>query len=395
MASVRKRVRVEATARRPGVQDDWVPRHSPWVPAGETYLGCSGPDAIKPKRDGRVVVGALTPCLGCGGAEQTLRMLVQYTDHSRIEWAGVWLDNPWSIDPVLADAVRAICPVVTGWNACQRLLDVCDLAYTWGIRKSGKLFEGRKALRVLCSHGSDPFFTRSALEDAATAHVLVAVADSAIAPYPESERSRVTVIWNAAEAERVRAKATREEMRNSWGVTDGMFVFGAHTRFSKEKEVHRMVAALPHVPDHFRLVLAGWGMQEGDLKSLAVRLGQAHKLIMPGVTRDVGGFLIGLDRYISTSPSEGCSLALNEALVAGTPAVSTQTGLLKSHPELARIIPKHPDGKQVARALVDDAQHDEEARARAARARAYALEHLTEESYGRKWTDLLVKAAAE
>lgn len=82
---------------------------------------------------------------------------------------------------------------------------------------------------------------------------------------------------------------------------------------------------LGHHPDAI-LVLAGAGELQGSLEEQAKILGVAESIRFLGMRDDIPLLLGAADIYISTSFSEGMSVALLEAMGAGLPIVATAVG---------------------------------------------------------------------
>jgi glycosyltransferase involved in cell wall biosynthesis len=72
-----------------------------------------------------------------------------------------------------------------------------------------------------------------------------------------------------------------------------------------------------------RLVILGEGEEHGALLSLAKELGVAEDVLLPGVVDNPIAWFAKSDLFVLASRSEGLSLVLIEALVAGVPIVST------------------------------------------------------------------------
>ncbi len=72
-----------------------------------------------------------------------------------------------------------------------------------------------------------------------------------------------------------------------------------------------------------RLVILGEGEEHDALLSLAQELGVAEHVLLPGVVDNPIAWFAESDLFVLSSRSEGLSLVLLEALVAGVPIVST------------------------------------------------------------------------
>ena len=98
---------------------------------------------------------------------------------------------------------------------------------------------------------------------------------------------------------------------------------GMAARFSPEKDQPTLVRALALLPDRYRLVLAGQGPLEADLKSLAAEHGLAERVVFAGVARDMPAFFENLDVYVQSSNADGFSLVSAEAMASGLPTLAS------------------------------------------------------------------------
>lgn len=103
-------------------------------------------------------------------------------------------------------------------------------------------------------------------------------------------------------------------------------------RFVPEKDLagalealRRARAALDGGPE-LRLLLAGHGPLEGELRAEIARLGLAHAVELVVDPRDPPALFERADVYLSTSRFEGLSNSILEAMDAGLPIVATDVG---------------------------------------------------------------------
>lgn len=85
----------------------------------------------------------------------------------------------------------------------------------------------------------------------------------------------------------------------------------------------RAVAELAGRNSGVRLLLAGDGEDEADLRRLASGLGVADKVVFLGRRSDIAAVLYSSDVYAAPSRWEGLGIALGEAMLAGLPCVGT------------------------------------------------------------------------
>jgi len=90
---------------------------------------------------------------------------------------------------------------------------------------------------------------------------------------------------------------------------------------------HRVLLdALPTLPTHVHLAIAGRGGEEASLRARAAELGITSRLHLLGLRDDIPGLLLAADVFVQPSLDEGLPLAVLEAMFAGRPIVATDVG---------------------------------------------------------------------
>ena len=123
----------------------------------------------------------------------------------------------------------------------------------------------------------------------------------------------------------------RNTARERWGVRKNEFLFGCVSVFVPEKGQRHLIEALPVVRalrPEARLLLAGDGACRADLEALTKRLGQTEAALFPGFVTDVAQVYAALDAFVFPSEFEGLGTALQAAMAAGLPCISTKRGAL-------------------------------------------------------------------
>ena len=119
--------------------------------------------------------------------------------------------------------------------------------------------------------------------------------------------------------------------RKRWGFRDGDFVFGCLSVFVPEKGQRHLIEALPRVRSkhpQVRLFLAGDGVCRSQLEALSKQLGQTEAVLFPGFVKEVQEAYSALDAFAFPSEFEGLGTALQAAMAAALPCVSTKRGAL-------------------------------------------------------------------
>jgi glycosyltransferase involved in cell wall biosynthesis len=142
---------------------------------------------------------------------------------------------------------------------------------------------------------------------------------------------RISVVNEGVEIFPLRTAEQRSNARKHWGVRENEFLFGCVSVFVPEKGQRHLIEALPQVRavhPEARLLLAGDGACRAELEALAKRLGQTEAVLFPGFVKDVGQVYAALDAFAFPSEFEGLGTALQTAMAAGLPCISTKRGAL-------------------------------------------------------------------
>ena len=167
---------------------------------------------------------------------------------------------------------------------------------------------------------------------------------------------RISIVNEGVEIPAVPSPERKGSARSHWGVKDDEFLFGCVSVFVPEKGQRHLVEALAAVRKSHpeaRLLLAGDGRDRGNLEALASRLGQCEAVLFPGFVNDVAKVYDALDAFVFPSEFEGLGTALQSAMAAGLPAISTSRGALAEvvdHERTALVV--EPDGKNFAAAML-------------------------------------------
>ena len=113
------------------------------------------------------------------------------------------------------------------------------------------------------------------------------------------------------------------------GLKDSDHVIGAVGNLYPVKGHQYLLQAMPVVLKQYpgaTLVLVGRGVLEASLKEQAKQLGIEGQVRFLGMRQDIPNLLAIMSVFVMPSLSEGLSLALLEAMVAGRPVVATRVG---------------------------------------------------------------------
>jgi L-malate glycosyltransferase len=166
---------------------------------------------------------------------------------------------------------------------------------------------------------------------------------------------RISVVNEGVEIPDLPGPDQRRTARKLWGVKDHEFLFGCVGVFVSDKGQRHLIEALPAVRmlhPEVRLILAGDGECRGELVALTKQLGQSEAVLFPGFVRNVPQVYAALDAFVFPSEFEGLGTALQAAMAAGLPCISTKRGALAEvvdHERTALVV--EPDGKEFAAAM--------------------------------------------
>ncbi len=190
--------------------------------------------------------------------------------------------------------------------------------------------------------------------------------------------SKVITIHNGIDLDEWKDVVIDKDFRKKKGVSDDALLIGTVGRFVPFKAQDVLIDATQSlVKEHpnLRVIIAGKGPLEQELKSQVNELGLTNIIIFPGYVDDIKSMIKALDIFILPSRKEPFGIVLLEAMAAETPIVGVaaggvpeiiedrRNGLLAppdSYKDLAdriRELAKDPDlGKQMAKQALQDLQ---------------------------------------
>lgn len=134
--------------------------------------------------------------------------------------------------------------------------------------------------------------------------------------------NRITVICNGVKKDNGE-RTSITEIENAR--KQGRHVFAVIGRLSEEKGVVCLMKSIPLLKtDKICCVVAGTGPDEEKIKSLAVELGIANKVVFLGFRRDIANILSQVDFVVQPSFQEGLPLVPIEAFSEGKTVIGTE-----------------------------------------------------------------------
>ncbi|MBA2273915.1 MAG: glycosyltransferase [Actinobacteria bacterium] len=172
------------------------------------------------------------------------------------------------------------------------------------------------------------------------------------------------------------------EVRRQLGLADEARLMVTTARLAPQKALDIMLEALAQLPSNVVLAILGDGPLEGELRSLAARLGVADRARFLGWRDEIAGHVAAADVFCLSSKWEAVALAVQEAVVLGTPVVATDVGgmgELISDRVSGRLVPSG-DSFALAAAVADVLASPEEGARYAAAAQARLARDFSTES---------------
>jgi glycosyltransferase involved in cell wall biosynthesis len=163
---------------------------------------------------------------------------------------------------------------------------------------------------------------------------------------------QISIVNEGVKVLPLRTAEQRRSARKHWGVRENEFLFGCVSVFVPEKGQRHLIEALPLVRalhPEVRLLLAGDGACRAELEMLTKQLGQTEAVLFPGFVNNVERAYAALDAFVFPSEFEGLGTALQAAMAAGLPCISTKRGALSEVVDGERTaLVAEPHGKEFA-----------------------------------------------
>lgn len=143
-------------------------------------------------------------------------------------------------------------------------------------------------------------------------------------------KKRITVMMNGVTPVERKSPEETAALREQWGVQEGEFVLGILARIEPYKGHLHILEAVKQLTEegrNLRLLVAGTGTYEEELRRQAREMGIADRVVFMGFQSDVAGVLSILDLQLNASyGTETSSLSILEGLSMGLPAVVSTYG---------------------------------------------------------------------
>ncbi|WP_018152520.1 glycosyltransferase family 4 protein [Leeia oryzae] len=136
---------------------------------------------------------------------------------------------------------------------------------------------------------------------------------------------KLPVIYSAVDTEKYNTDliSYREKIRQTYGIPqDALLTLFVGSGFSR-KGVGPLINALKHLPDNVWCMIVGKDKQQKRFKTLAERLGVAHKVVFAGGQMDVRPFYGAADVFVLPTLYDAFPNAALEAFACGLPVITS------------------------------------------------------------------------
>lgn len=140
---------------------------------------------------------------------------------------------------------------------------------------------------------------------------------------------RSELVLNAVDPAEIRRRGKAQPVRSQYGIEEGHFLIGSFGRLSPEKGHDLLLAAVAEAKrsvSQLRLIVAGDGQLEDELRRRAVELGLENDVTFVAHRSNIGDYLDAIDLLVLPSRSEGLPNIVLESMSQETPVLATNVG---------------------------------------------------------------------
>ena len=140
---------------------------------------------------------------------------------------------------------------------------------------------------------------------------------------------QIAVVYNGIEPLAVPTAQEKAELLASFGGKEGELAVGMVARLEEVKDHETFLLAAQNVLEKrrdVRFYIVGDGSLRDELERRAYELGISEKVTFTGFIKDVEKIEAALDIAVITSKAEALCLSIIESMIAGIPAIGTDSG---------------------------------------------------------------------
>jgi len=211
------------------------------------------------------------------------------------------------------------------------------------------------------------------------------------------EKDRFVVIHNGFDFPQLPPTHAVQDLLMTLGIPKGAPVIGTIIRFSEEKRpflwLDVAAATLKHIPECYCVAFGEGPLLEEARRKVGKR-GLAHRIKLPGLTRNPWIALAAMDVFVLTSRVEGLPNVLVEAQAMGVPVVTTGNGgMVETYIDgETGLTERTQRAGPLAEAIVSILKDPTRLHHMSQRARAFALDHFHREAMVQATLSAYVKA---
>lgn len=186
--------------------------------------------------------------------------------------------------------------------------------------------------RALANPINDRFYNRFLLKNCVTDFMAISKMTRGISLKDLSDNTideeKIKLIYNGVKVDKFVDFDNPSSIRKEYNIGDNEILIGNVGRLCRQKAQQYLVEALPLVIkefDNFKVLIVGKGYKKNELKNLVEKYNLEDKVIFTGFRNDIPNILNQLDFMVHTAIYEGCPWVILEAMMAGTPIISTDS----------------------------------------------------------------------
>lgn len=361
------------------------------------------------RRNSKLRVGWICPCVGVGGADAYMLGLCRYMHN--VDFTGIAVQ--YTINPDNQDWMQKMIgtsvPIHQVWdgkmahlsginyhtylaNAIDEVAKNADILITWSVKDLEPHLHNIKIPIVELAQNCDDYAFDIASSNVNVVSHRVVVSESCMPVFGDEKID--AIINNAIDPGRVAPRQGRTIKRKLWGIEDDKRILLYMGRLVNEKCPSAVIQALINLPDNWLGIIVGRGYNQSQLIVEAQRyLDNPERLYFADPEYHVGDLLAASDVFILPSDFEGHPLTMLEAWLAGIPTVTALNNVMvemrEKYGELAHYVPLRSNGKILAQAVLQADMENEENFEIISRARTLTWQKWTLPTVATQWEEFL------